>query len=496
MRSGAGKQSTDAPRGNLPWVLVVEDEALVRRSIAMTLESIGARSLEAGSLAEARRQIGQEDFELVLLDLSLPDGDGLELLAEIQMSEERPEVVILTGKADETNAEIAIKNGAWDYMLKPIGVNQIHMLNRILEHRKNRAKTAVRPIQSTEIIGSGPEMVRSLRALAAAANSDLSVLISGETGTGKELFARAVHANSRAKNGPFVAVDCATLAESLVESILFGSSRGAFTGADRDRDGLIRRADGGTLFLDEVGEMPLSIQKTFLRVLQEKRFRPVGSPTEIEVNFRLVSATNRDLNQMVTDGTFREDLLFRLRASHIEVPPLRSRRGEVRELMLHFMDILSRKYQVPAKGFTPEFLQMLTAYEWPGNVRELIGALEHAFSVNRTEPVLHPISLPMHIRVAVTKAGLASHTDRRREPGPEAGNTVRMPWKTYRESTFRAVERQYFKDLLESCSYDLQQVSKISGVGRTRLYEILKHCGLIPFRRTIHEDDGSEKRRT
>jgi len=287
-------------------------------------------------------------------------------------------------------------------------------------------------------------------------------------------------------------VDCASLTETIIESILFGSRRGAFTGADRDRPGLIIEADGGTLFLDEVGELPLNAQKSFLRVLQEKRFRPVGASSEVRANFRLVSATNRDLSKMVAEGTFREDLLFRLRAGQIEIPPLRSRLSELPELIVHFMDRLAEKYQSASKGYTPDFLEMLSLYEWPGNVRELLGAIEHAFSTGRLEPVLYAIDLPVHIRISVTRSTLG-----KRQPGEwsEGGRTVepnpRPRWKTYRMSALIAVERQYFRDLLESCRGDLQEACRISGVGRTRLYEILKESGLIQSNASPLRTNGS-----
>jgi two-component system NtrC family response regulator len=464
-----------------PRVLIVEDEPLVRKSIASIVESIGSLPLGAGSLGEARRFLKREKLDVVLLDLRLPDGDGLELLDEILLLPEPAEVIILTGSGDPDGAETALKSGAWDYLVKPLTPTEIALaLRRVLEYRKHKTKLDEPPLDRSEIIGSGPEMARCLLLVGRVANSDEAVLITGETGTGKELFARAVHANSSRSDSPFVTVDCAALTESIIESILFGSKRGAFTGADRDRTGLIIEADGGTLFLDEVGELPLGAQRSFLRVLQEKRFRPVGASSEVHANFRLVSATNRDLDRMVAEGTFREDLMFRLRAGQIEIPPLRSRTPELRDLIVYFLDRLAKKNQTAVKGFTPDFLEMLTLYTWPGNVRELLGALEHAFSNGRTEPVLYPIDLPVHIRVAVARSALGK---REQSPWVERGEFIetnaRPTWKTYRLSALVAVERQYFRDLLDSCGSDLQEASRISGVGRTRLYELLKKSGLL-----------------
>ncbi len=482
------------PRSSL--VLIVEDQALVAKSIAEIVRSIGAESQDAATLADARDQLKGGKFDLVMLDLELSDGDGLQLLAEIQKLPEPPEVIILSGTGDPDVAEVALKSGVWDYLLKPLTPKEITLsLTRVLDYRKQKMKFEDLAVERAGIVGSGPEMMRCLQIVGRAANSDASVLVTGETGTGKELFARAVHANSNRSKGPFATVDCASLTESLIESTLYGSKKGAFTGADRDRAGLIIEANGGTLFLDEVGELPLAMQKSFLRVLQEKRFRPVGGTSEIPANFRLVSATNRDLARMVADGTFREDLLFRLRACHIEVPPLRARRPELRELIVHFLDRLAEKYDVASKGLTPDFYEMLALYEWPGNVRELIGALEQAFSNARAQPVLYAVDLPVHIRVAVTRSILGRRQFHQwTEPGQSVETNARPPWKTYRHSAMLAVERQYFKDLLASCGNDLLETARISGVGRTRLYEILKESGLLPSQSVPLKAEPSAKR--
>ncbi len=490
----ASPEITEAPGQHTERarVLVVEDQILLIKTITEIVESMGADARDAASLAQARESLGREKIDLVLLDLGLPDGSGLDLLAEIQKMNEPPGVIILSGLEDPDLAEIALKHGAWDYLVKPPRPLEVtSALRRALEYRRDRMKSSLEAIERAGIVGSGPETLRCLSLIGRAALSEASVLITGETGTGKELFARAVHKNSERRNGPFIIVDCASLTESIIESTLFGSRKGAFTGADKDRGGLVSAADGGTLFLDEVGELPLSMQKSFLRVLEEKRFRPVGSSFEVDADFRLVSATNRDLGKMVGEGTFRDDLLFRLRATHIEIPSLRSRQPELRELVVHFMDRLSQKSDVAAKGFTPEFFDVLARHDWPGNIRELIGALDYAFSSGRSQPVLHAVDLPLDLRVAVTKSRLLRRghgVDNNEDPHS------RPSWKTYRQSGLQALERQYFKDLVATCHHQWLDVAKISGVGRTRLYEILKATNLLSL--IIHppKPDPSAKR--
>ena len=260
-------------------------------------------------------------------------------------------------------------------------------------------------MERKDIIGSSKRLDDSFELLAQAAQSDVNVLITGESGTGKELFAKAIHGNSQRARGNFVIVDCTALPETLVESVLFGHARGSFTGAYVSQDGLVKQADKGTLFLDEIGELPLSIQKSFLRVIQEHRFRPVGGSQEISSDFRLVGATNRSLDDLVKQGLFREDLLFRLRSLVIELPPLREYREDIKEMTLHYMGVLCQRFGLEPKGFSQEFWNTVSNYKWPGNVRELIQALEKALLAAKEEPILYPLHLPTYIRIHVARNG-------------------------------------------------------------------------------------------
>ena len=275
---------------------------------------------------------------MILLDVGLPDGNGLDAIARIQKAESRPQIIIITASGDQNGAELAIRNGAWDYIQKPASVHDMALsIIRAIQYREERkgkrqGAGAPRLLKLDGIVGNCPKMKERFELVAQAADTETNVLITGETGTGKELFASAIHNNSLRAKKPFVVVDCSALPETLVESILFGHDKGAFTGAQKAREGLIKQADGGTLFLDEVGELPFPVQKAFLRVLQERRFRPVGTGAEISSDFRLIAATNRDLQKLVLEGVFRDDFLFRLRSFIIELPPLREREEDIAEI--------------------------------------------------------------------------------------------------------------------------------------------------------------------
>ena len=296
----------------------------------------------------------------------------------------------MTGYGDPDGAELAIKHGAWDYIQKPSTMDAMTLpLVRALQYREEKkASKAMMILKREGIIGNSPKIRACLDLLTQVASSNANVLVTGETGTGKELFAVAIHKNSSRADKNFVVVDCTALPENLVESILFGHEKGAYTGADRAKDGLILQADGGTLFLDEVGELPLPIQKSFLRALQERKFRPVGGKEEIKSDFRLIAASNRNLDDMVRQGNFREDLLFRLRSFSIELPPLRERPEDIKDLAAYYTEVLCKRYEIETKEFSPEFFDVLTSYPWPGNVRELINALERALVNGRYERIL------------------------------------------------------------------------------------------------------------
>ena len=297
-------------------ILIVDDDEGMRSILSSLVEKLGHNPSCASSLKKGIQAASSRAFDVVFLDVNMPDGNGLSVLTEFKTAPSGPEIIIITGYGNPDGAEMAILSGAWDYIEKGAGLKEMRLpLVRALEYRAEKKKRKSPMFLNREgIIGNSAKLQEALDLLAQSAGGDAGVFLTGETGTGKELFARAIHRNSMRRNNNLVVVDCAALPENLVESMLFGHEKGAFTGADKAEEGLIKQADGGTLFLDEVGELPLKIQKSFLRVLQEHCFRPLGARKEIQSNFRVVSATHQDPDRMVSEGRFREDLLFRLRA--------------------------------------------------------------------------------------------------------------------------------------------------------------------------------------
>lgn len=324
-----------------------------------------------------------------------------------------------------------------------------------------------------EIVGTSKKLSDCLKMLLEAAATDASVLLCGETGTGKELFARAIHENSARAEGNFVAIDCTVLPESMVASLLFGHEKGAFTGADKACAGLIRQAHCGTLFLDEVGELSPVLQKAFLRVLQEHSFRPLGNKTEVNSDFRLVAATNRDLHQRVALGQFRQDLLYRLQSYCINLPTLRSRISDIHSLAIYHTNRLCKRHGFCPKQLTPEFIQTLSLYQWPGNVRELINTLEQALFTARYEATLFPKHLPQHIRIQVAKSVLQTHRLSQNRQSAYAGGKL-PSLHEFRNGICDQAEKQYLSNLVEHAGQNISQACQLSGLSRSRFYSLIK----------------------
>ncbi|MFA7463445.1 MAG: sigma-54 dependent transcriptional regulator [Syntrophales bacterium] len=460
-------------------ILIIDDDKILTDMLGDLVRHMGHDVQIVHTLEEGLEHVNRSSFDAVFLDVRMPDGSGLDVISRIKQSASAPEVIIITASGDPQGAERAIKSGAWDYIEKPSSIRAMTLpLARALQYReaKKMKKRPLSELKKEGIVGSSPQIRVCLDQIAEASCSDASILITGETGTGKELFALAIHHNSARKSGNFVVVDCAALSDNLVESMLFGYEKGAYTGADRSRDGLIIQADGGTLFLDEIGELPLPIQKSFLRVLQEHRFRPLGSKYEMMSDFRLVAATNKDLDQMVRNGQFRSDLLFRLRSLTIELPPLRNREGDIEELARHHLERLRATYGTGTRQFSPEFIKSLKLYDWPGNVRELLNTLEKVFASARGEPVFFSRHLPTQIRIKIAQSLIGRETSGERNLAECEPNFPKL--QEYRDSAIEKAEKQYLADLLAHTGKDIKNICRISGLSRSRLYELLKKYDL------------------
>ncbi len=442
-------------------VMVVDDDietlALLREVV--TKEGYDVETAEDAE--SAMRQLGEWQPDLVITDIHMPGMDGLALLAAVR--EKAPDilVILLTAYGSLKTAVDAIKAGAFDYLSKPFVVDDIRLVvRRALEHKKLVGENRSLREQLREryrfdnLVGSSPGMVEVYKLVARVAGSDSTVLIQGESGTGKELIARAIHANSPRSSGPFVAIDTGSLAESLLESELFGHERGAFTGAVASKKGLLEQAHQGTCFLDEIADISQVMQSKLLRALQEREIRRVGSETSRPIDVRIIAATKKDLKPLVEAGTFREDLFYRLEVVTLVLPPLRNRIEDIPLLSRYFVDKFGRTKEKPVTGLSPETIPLLTRYSWPGNVRELEHVIERAIALT-PHPVITPEDLPEAIRTATAH-------DHARARG----------WGTLED-----MEKDYIQRVLEAHHHDHGQAAAILGIHRKTLLRKLRQYG-------------------
>jgi two-component system response regulator HydG len=446
-------------------VLVVDDEGSIAGALALILGEGGYEVRTAGSVAEAGALLLEgAPFDLVFTDLRLPDATGIELLDRIKSGAPDTQVILMTAHGSLDVTIDAIKRGAYYYVEKPFTPDQVLMLaDRALQFSEiSRENNALKRALSAEgetfgITGRTPRMLQIVEVIRTAAPSDASVLIEGESGTGKELIAAAFHAQSHRAAGPYIRINCAALPSELIESELFGYRKGAFTGADRDKRGLIEAAAGGTLLLDEIAEMPAHLQTKLLRVLQDRRLRRLGDEQEVAVDFRLVCSTNRDTAQMIRDGTLRKDLFFRVSTIRVKVPPLRERPDDVAPLAERFLRAYADKYQKRIRAVSPAAFALLARYDWPGNVRELESVVEHAVLFARDEE-LRPEDLPEHLH-ASTAAQTAC---------------LIPPYLTMEE-----IEREAIAQTLERTGGNVKKTAEILDYHRPTLYRKLKKFGLM-----------------
>jgi two-component system NtrC family response regulator len=461
-------------------VLIIDNDRLIGKTLSKKIMYLGHDATWSDTLQNGVEASCRSPYDVVLLDVGMPDGNGLDALPLILSSPFHPEVIVMSGLANIQDAEIAIKKGAWDYIQKQdIDERYVLLLQQSLQyHQETSARLQPAGKLNLEgIIGRSDAIQKCHQTVAKAACSNANVLICGATGTGKELFARAIHHNSNRHKKNLVVVDCAALPDTLVESLLFGNIKGIYTGADRTREGLVAQAHGGTLFLDEVGEMPLSIQKVLLRVLQERKYRPVGGQKELTSDFRLIAATNRNLDEMVQSGLFRKDLLYRLRAIELDLPSLNERHEDIKVLAQHFVAKICRRMGVPTKELATDFTDALLLYEWPGNVREMINTIETAVATADGLPKLFARHLPDAIRLHVVRSSLPQPSKpmqslaARQSLNPQE----KIPGlKEYRKQAAANAEREYLHTLLIQTRNNINLALQLSKLSRSRFYELLK----------------------
>lgn len=392
-------------------VLVVDDDADLRLSVASALSENHFQVDQAQDGEEAVNRVRAGKYDLVLLDVNMPKLSGIEALKEIKAHDPSIIALILTAYANVRDAIEATKEGAYNYLEKPIKAdNLVYMVERALKANKMvKDITLSSPVfkmpGGTEFVGQSNEMKRVFSVIDKLSKVDTAVLIRGESGTGKELVAQALHYNSPRKDNRFVTINCSAIPENLIESEFFGHEKGAFTGADGRKIGKFQFADGGTLFLDEIGDISAGMQVKLLRALQEKKFTPVGSNREIEVNVRIVAATNRHLEEMIKKNEFREDLFYRLNVLPVMLPPLRERKNDIDHLAKYFIDKFNASHRKTITGISPEAMECLKVHQWPGNIRELENVIEHAFVIE-TGSELTADSLPESVLIAARSKGL------------------------------------------------------------------------------------------
>ena len=447
-----------APAGR---ILIVDDEVEIRELLSRLVLQERFEALAAPDGETALDLIRRESLDVVLLDIKMPGLDGMEILRRAKELDRDLPVIMITGQGLIKGAIEALRAGAHDYLVKPFEhADVIRSVHRAMNDRRLRRSVRVLSDRAREIaslrdlMGPSDEVARISADVARVARSDFAVLITGETGTGKELVARAIHRHSACAGGPFVAVNCAALPETLLESELFGHAKGAFTDAREAKSGLFVHASGGTLLLDEIGELSLSLQPKLLRALQERRVRPIGAATEVAINARVVAATNRDLAAAVEEGRFREDLFFRLDVLPVEVPTLRARGADVLLLAQHFAQNLAVRSGRPALGISRSAAEKLSDYPWPGNVRELENAIERAAALAEHDHILAE-DLPERIRTH-RKTDLLLACD-------DPATLVPL----------EVVERRYVARVLEATAGNKTLAARILGVDRKTLYRKL-----------------------
>ena len=460
-------QVAQSPRGALEQavVLVVDDEPDLLELVGLTLSRMSLKTRTASDLQSARRLLKAERFDLCLTDMRLPDGDGLDLVAWIQENRADLPVAVITAHGNVESAVRALKLGAFDFVSKPLDLGVL----RKLVGSAIRLRTA--PDEKTadfapRLLGSSAAMEHLREMIVRVARSQAPVHICGESGTGKELAARMIHESGARREGPFVPVNCGAIPTELMESELFGHKRGSFTGAVADKKGLVQSAEGGTLFLDEVADLPLHMQVKLLRLVQEKTVRPIGEPREESVDVRILSATHKDLADLVAQGLFREDLFYRINVIELRVPALRERSADIPEIAEAILTRLARRLNATAPKLSAETVQTLQAYRYPGNVRELENVLERALTLSTTDSIT-----PEHIRLRTGAPPAAAEPPAHIGPSAAEGGAALG-------TQLEGIERDAIVKALEKTRYNKTAAAKLLGMSFRALRYRIKKLGI------------------
>jgi len=450
-------------------ILVVDDDSAHRTMLRTLLSGWQYDIIEADDGSTAIEEVRKHPFDLVLMDVRMLKVSGLEALDGIKSFNPAIPVIIMTAYSSVETAIEAIKKGAYDYLTKPLDFDKLKLtIKRAMEHIQLKEENRIlkeslgKHFDRQNIIGQSPAMTKLLETVAHVALSEATVLINGESGTGKELIAGAIHFNSPRKDGSFVKVNCAAIIETLLESELFGHEKGAFTGADKRKEGRFVQAHKGSLFLDEVSEMSLAMQVKLLRVLQEREITRVGGDSAVRVDVRVIGATNRNLTNMIDKGSFREDLFYRLNVISLDIPPLKERRDDIALLAQHFLEVFVEKNRKQIKGFTPGAIDSMIRYDWPGNVRELMNAIERGVVLARSEYLdVEDLSII-------------------KKPMGEAAETLPEPDDIERDMSLEDVEKDAVLRTLEAANGNKSEAARRLGITRKTLHKKLKKYGIMP----------------
>jgi two-component system response regulator PilR (NtrC family) len=460
-------EAVAAKRTEQPMVLVVDDEPDLLELVSLTLGRMSLKTRTAPDLNSARRLLKAERFDLCLTDMRLPDGDGLDLVAWIQEHRASVPVAVITAHGNVESAVRALKLGAFDFVSKPLDLGVLRKLvGSAIKLGAAVGEDTTASLRGPRLLGSSAAMEQVREMIARVARSQAPVHICGESGTGKELVARMIHESGARRGGPFVAVNCGAIPTELMESEFFGHKRGSFTGAVTDKKGLVQSAEGGTLFLDEVADLPLHMQVKLLRLVQEKTVRPVGEAREETVDIRILSATHKNLADLVAQGLFREDLFYRINVIELRVPALRERSGDIREIAAAILERLARRTNGPAPELSEPAVKMLEAYPFPGNVRELENVLERALTLSTGGVIT-----PEHVRLRVASRSSAADVTAPAAAAAMAGNTALG-------SQLESIERDAIVKALEKTRYNKTAAAKLLGMSFRALRYRIKKLGI------------------